>query len=63
MRKDVYVDGHERPDVIEDRQKKFLNEMHQLSPYFVEFEPLADVTIDLHVIVKFPQLSHCPCTK
>ena len=37
MRKGVYIDGHERQDVIEYR-KKFLDKMHQLSPYFVEFE-------------------------
>ena len=37
VRKDVFIDGHEQPDVIEDR-KKFLNTMKDLEPYLVEFE-------------------------
>ena len=37
MRKGIYIDSYECQDVIE-YCKKFLNEMHQLSPYFVEFE-------------------------
>lgn len=36
MKKDVFVDGHERSDVIENR-KKFLNKMEDLKPYLVEF--------------------------
>lgn len=42
MKKDVFVDGHERSDVVADRQN-FLNKMESLQPYFVEFE--ADGTI------------------
>ena len=37
VKKDVFVDGHERPDVVEDREK-FLNTMKDLEPYLVEFE-------------------------
>ena len=37
IKKDVFVDGHERPDVVEDRQK-FLRIMKGLEPYLVEFE-------------------------
>ena len=36
VKKGVFLDGHERPDVVEYRQS-FLEEMHRLSPYFVEF--------------------------
>ena len=36
--KNVFIDGHERPDVIEYRQK-FLQEMEELSPYIVDFTP------------------------
>ena len=36
MKKGVFLDGHERPDVVEYRQS-FLEEMRRLSPYFVEF--------------------------
>ena len=37
VRKDVFIDGHERPDVVEDRAK-FLKVMKGLKPYMVEFE-------------------------
>ena len=37
VRKDVFVDGHERSDVVEDR-KNFLQKMEELKPYIVEFE-------------------------
>lgn len=37
MRKDVFIDGHERSDVVEDR-KNFLGKMKELKPYIVEFE-------------------------
>ena len=36
MKKDVFVDGHERSDVVEDC-KGFLNKMEELKPYLVEF--------------------------
>lgn len=36
MRKDVFVDGHERSDVIKDRAS-FLKRMEELKPYMVEF--------------------------
>ena len=36
VRKDVFVDGHERSDVVEDRAN-FLNQMEELKPYMVEF--------------------------
>lgn len=36
VKKDVFVDGHERPDVVEDR-KKFLHKTEELKPYLVEF--------------------------
>ena len=35
--KDVFIDGHERSDVVEDR-KNFLGRMEELKPYVVEFE-------------------------
>ena len=37
VRKDVFVDGHERADVVEDR-KNFLKRLEELKPYMVEFE-------------------------
>ena len=37
MRKDVFIDGHERSDVVGDR-KNFLRKMEELKPYMVEFE-------------------------
>lgn len=37
MRKDVFIDGHERSDVVEDRNN-FLKKMEELKPYMVEFE-------------------------
>lgn len=36
LKKDVFVDGHERSDVVEDR-KRFLEKMEELKPYLVEF--------------------------
>ena len=36
MKKDVFVNGHKRSDVVEDR-KKFLNKMEDLKPYLVKF--------------------------
>lgn len=35
--KNVFIDGHERPDVIEDR-RHFLEVMEELEPYLVEFD-------------------------
>lgn len=37
MRKDVFIDGHERSDVVEDREN-FLTRMEDFKPYIVEFE-------------------------
>lgn len=36
VRKDVFVDGHERPDVVENRAN-FLKKMGELKPFLVEF--------------------------
>lgn len=36
VRKDVFVDRHERSDVIEDRAS-FLKRMEELKPFIVEF--------------------------
>ena len=36
MRKGIFIDGHERPDVVEYR-KQFLETLETLSPYLVEF--------------------------
>ena len=36
MCKDVFVEGHERPDVVED-QNRFLTKMEELKSYMVEF--------------------------
>ena len=36
VRKEVFVDGHERADVVEDRIN-FLQKMEELKPYIVEF--------------------------
>lgn len=36
VQKDVFVDGHERSDVVEDRSN-FLEKMEELKPYMVEF--------------------------
>lgn len=37
IKKDVFIDGHERPDKIEDCEK-FLNIIKDLKLYLVEFE-------------------------
>lgn len=37
VRKGVFVNGHERPDVVQDR-RVFLQRMNELRPYIVEFE-------------------------
>ena len=37
VKKNVFVDGHERLFVVEDR-KTFLNKMEELKPYLVEFD-------------------------
>ena len=37
MRKDVFIDGHERSNVLEDH-KNFLRRIEELKPYMVEFE-------------------------
>ncbi len=37
IKKGVFLDGHERPDVVEDRGQ-FLGELERLSPYLVEFQ-------------------------
>ncbi len=37
MRNDVFVDAHERSDIVEDR-KNFLTKMEELKPYMVEFK-------------------------
>lgn len=37
LRKEVFVDGHERSDIVEDR-KNFLKKMEELKPYMVTFE-------------------------
>lgn len=37
MRIDVFIDGHERSDVVEDRNN-LLKKMEELKPYMVEFE-------------------------
>ena len=37
MRKDVFIDGNERSDIVEDR-KNFLRRIEELKPYMVEFE-------------------------
>lgn len=36
VKKDVFVDGHKQPDVVED-PKKFLHQMEELKPYLVKF--------------------------
>lgn len=36
MKKDVFIDGHERSDMVEDC-KRFLNKIEDLKPYLVEF--------------------------
>ena len=37
IKKDVFIDGHECADVVEDR-KAFLKTMSDLKPYLVEFD-------------------------
>ena len=36
MRKDIFIEGHERPDVVED-QNRFLTKIEELKSYMVEF--------------------------
>ncbi len=47
-RKSVYFDGHERPDVVEDRQKRFLPAMHKWRPYLVKYA-IDDVTKEVPI--------------
>jgi hypothetical protein len=42
VRKGIYIDGHERPDVVEYR-KNFLDYMHGLGPYLVEFDENGEI--------------------
>lgn len=37
MQKNIFIDGHERSDVVEDR-KNFLTKIEELKPYIVEFK-------------------------
>lgn len=37
VKKDVFIDGHERADVVEDRTR-FIRMMEELKPFIVEFE-------------------------
>ena len=37
VKKDVFIDGHERPDVVEDREQ-FLKTMKELELFLVEFK-------------------------
>lgn len=37
VRKDMFVDGHERSDIVED-STNFLRRMEELKPYMVEFD-------------------------
>ena len=37
MRKNIFVDGHEQSDIIENH-KNSLQKMEELKPYIVEFE-------------------------
>jgi len=43
VRKGVYIDGHERPDVIEERVR-FLEQLEGLQPYLVEFDEFGRIT-------------------
>ena len=36
VHKDVFIDGHKQPDVVED-QNRFLTKMKKLKPYIIEF--------------------------
>ena len=36
VKKNVFIDGHKQPNIIEDR-KKFFEKMEELKPYLVEF--------------------------
>jgi hypothetical protein len=38
IKKGVFYDGHERPDVVQAR-KEFLQELKEMEPYLVEFNP------------------------
>ena len=38
----MFIDGHERPDVIEDR-KNFLKVMKELEPYLMEFDKTGEM--------------------
>ena len=42
VKKGVFIDGHERADVVEDRVK-FLHKMKELEPYLVEFDSTGQI--------------------
>jgi ribosomal protein S18 acetylase RimI-like enzyme len=42
VRKGIYIDGHERPDVVEYR-KNFLDYLHGLGTYLVEFNENGEI--------------------
>lgn len=53
VKKDVFVDGHKRSDVVEDRER-FLKKMEELRPYLVEFDEngaMKDKTYPLDCVV------------
>ena len=46
--KNVFIDGHERPDVIEDR-RDFFEVMEELEPYFVEFDKIHQMILKIYL--------------
>lgn len=44
----MFIDGHERPDVIEDR-RDFFEVMEELEPYFVEFDKIHQMILKIYL--------------
>ena len=63
-KKGVYVDGHEREDVVKDRQERFLPEMEELMRESVGVREELDGSLTIinedakHIIVSVDQKAH-----
>ena len=64
MKKGVYVDGHEREDVVRDRQDRFLPEIEQVLSECVRVEVKEDGAITFvnedapYILVSVDQKAH-----
>lgn len=48
MGKNVFIDGHKRPDIIEN-YKHFFQVMKNLEPYLVEFDKTNQIVLKIYL--------------